>query len=394
MQKHIVFALCVSLLSVGAFAQSSEMAEVLRAVEQNNQELQAFHDYMESRLLELKSQNNLPDPQASAFYLPFGTHSTSDYSEFQLSQSMEFPTVYAARSHLIEQQKERMQLDYQLLRQKVLLPAIQYAQELIYLHKKKSMEQTRMQQARQVYEQVQELYEKEQLGVLELNKAKIAWMQEQFAVEEIENSILNTLLSLQKLNGGKEITFEQTDFTEELPLAPMDSLWQEKQVTDAALKVLEEEEAVARQQIKLSRQKVLPNLTAGYNYQGLLGENYHGVYGGLSIPLWNSSNKVKAAKAQYQYQQSYTQAIATEAFHDFQKQYSQYQLMFSKYMEYQETLAGIQSEDLLLQAYQLGEISFLEYYLELQFYRKAYDQMLEMERHLYQIKAELLKHQL
>ena len=394
MQKAIVFALCVSLLSVGAFAQSGEVAEVLRAVEQNNQELQAFQHFMESRLLELKSQNNLPDPQASAYYLPFGTHSTDDYSEFQLSQSMEFPTVYAARNQLIEQQKERMQLDYQLLRQKVLLPAVQYTQELIFLHKKKSLEQIRMQQARQVFEQVQELYEKEQLGILELNKAKIAWMQEQFAVEEIENSILSTLLSLQKLNGGKAIAFEQTTFPEDPQLAPLDSLWQEKQLADAALKVLEKEEALARQQIKLSRQKVLPNLTAGYNYQGILGENYHGLYGGLSIPLWNSSNKVKAAKAQYQYQQSNTQAVATEAYHDFLKQYRQYQLMLSKYLEYQQTLTGLQSEELLLQAYQLGEISFMEYYLELQFYRQAYDQMLQMEKDLYQIKAELLKHQL
>lgn len=394
MQKHIVFALCGYLLSFGICAQTNQPERVLREIEQNNKELQAFQAFIKSQQLEFRTTNNLPDPQVSAFYLPFGTHSTSDYTEFQISQSLEFPSVYPARKNLTELQGERLMLEYNRLRQAILLPAKKYYLELIYLYKQKDLEQSRTQQARRIFNQVQELYEKEQLGILELNKAKVAWMQDQFVVDQIENEIRNTFILLQKLNGGKAVDFDQAEYTAEPGLAPLDTLWQEKTAIDPELKVLEGNEAVALQQIKLSRNKILPNLTAGYNYQGLLGVNYSGVYGGLSIPLWNSRNKIKAAKAQYQYQQSHKQAVGTEVYALFQEQYNQYQLMLLKFREYESTLEGLNSESLLFQAYQLGEISFMEYYVELQFYRQAYNKMLQMEKELNQLKAELLKHQL
>ena len=219
-------------------------------------------------------------------------------------------------------------------------------------------------------------------------------MQEQFQVEQIENEIQNVLLSLQNLNGGEPIPFEQSEFSDDLTLAPSDSIWQQKKSNDPAIKALEGYEAVAMQQVQVQKNKSLPNLTAGFNYQGVMGNNYSGVYGGISIPLWNSRNKVKAAKAQYQYRQSNTEAVTTERHSNFMEQYNQYDLMLRKYREYTTTLEGLNSENLLLEAYQLGQISFMDYYVELQFYRQAYDKMLEMEKELHQLKTEILKYQL
>ena len=51
---------------------------------------------------------------------------------------------------------------------------------------------------------------------------------------------------------------------------------------DPELKILLDQEKVAKQQIKLSKNKSLPNLTAGYNYQGVSGSTYSGIYGGVS----------------------------------------------------------------------------------------------------------------
>ena len=147
-------------------------------------------------------------------------------------------------------------------------------------------------------------------------------------------------------------------------------------------------------QVQVQKNKLLPNLTAGFNYQGVMGNNYSGVYGGISIPLWNGRNKVRAAKAQYQYQQSNTESVTTTRHSNFLEQYNQYDLMLRKYREYTITLEGLNSENLLLEAYQLGQISFMDYHVELQFYRQAYDKMLEIEKELHQLKAKLSKHQL
>jgi hypothetical protein len=68
--------------------------------------------------------------------------------------------------------------------------------------------------------------------------------------------------------------------------------------------------------------------------------------------------------------------------------------MSSKYNEYQITMSNLDSEKILFKAYILGEFSFMDYYVELQFYRNASDKMLQMEKELQLLQARLLKHQL
>ena len=394
MYKKTVFAISVCLLSIAGVAQTSDISGVLQQIESNNKELQAYSDLMESRQLTLVSGNNLPDPIASAYYMPWGNHPGGSYTEFEVTQSFEFPTVYGTRRDLIEKQKIQMTIEYDMLRQDVLLPAKKYLLEVIYLNKKMAVEEMRSQKAKQVFDQVQELFDKEQVGILEVNKAKIAWMQEHFKVDQIENERETLLLLLKNMNGGNDVTFTQPDLAEDLNLGALDSIWEHRQAVDPALRIFKQKEEIALQQIELSKTKALPNLTAGFNYQGVSGLNYSGVYGGVSIPLWSSKNTVKAAEAHYLYQQSYSNVQLLQVYAAFRKQYNAYQILLRKFLEYQDTLGNLSSDALLLTAYELGEISFMDYYIELQFYRQAYDAMLEMENQLHQLNAEILKHQL
>jgi len=394
MYKKTVFAISVCLLSIAGIAQTSTIAGVLLEIESNNKELKAYSDLMHSRQLALESGNNLPDPIASAYYLPWGSHPGGSYTEFEITQSFEFPTVYGTRRDLIEEQKEKMAIEYDMLRQDVLLPAKKYLLEVIYLNKRMAIEEIRGQKARQVFDQVQELFDKEQVGILEVNKAKIAWMQEHFKVDQIENEKENLLLLLKNMNGGNDVVFNQSILIDDLNLASLDSIWQHRITVDPKLIMLKQHEKIALQQIELSKTQALPNLTAVFNYQGVSGLNYSGIYGGVTIPLWSSKNKVKAAEAHYLYQQSFSSVQLLEVYAGFRKQYNAYQILLRKFLEYKDTLSNLSSDALLLEAYTLGEISFMDYYIELQFYRQAYDAMLEMENQLTQLSTEILKHQL
>lgn len=394
MYKKIVFAFCGCLISLGTIAQNKEIEKVLQQVEQNNKELQAFASLIESKKLELKSSNNLPDPQFGAYYLPFGEHNTGDYSEFQISQSFEFPSVYSSRNELIKKKQTQLELEYASKRQAILLSAKEYCLELIYLDKKQNLEQKRVQQSKKVFNQLKELYKKEEVGILDFNKAKVAWMQEQFKVSKIEVEKKNILLLLRNLNGENPMDFTATNYTTPLSIMPIYSVWSKKMELDPTLNLLQQEEELALQKIRFNKQKSLPNLTAGFNYQGVSGSNYSGIYGGISIPLWSNKNKVKAAKANYNFQQLNTHSETLKVYAVFEKQYNGYQILLSEFQEYQATLNGLNSDALLLKTYELGEISFMEYYLELKFYQEAVNAMVEMERQVHQQKAEILKHQL
>jgi len=394
MNKHIVSAICGCLFFVNGFSQDKNIEELLNEIEQNNTELNGYQSFIESQQLTNRSNNNLPDPQLSGFYLPFGDNTTGDYTEYQISQSFEFPTVYGARGKWNESKWQQLVSAYSTKRQEVLLKAKGILLELAFLQKRKAIETERKTQSKQVFDQIQELFDKEQVGILDLNKAKIAWIQEQFVVEQIESDIQIQLSKLKTLNGGKPIDGFSTQIVLPTEIGTVENLWQEKLTNDPRLLELKANETASLQKVALEKNKVLPNLALGYNYQGFSGNNNSGFYGGVSIPLWNSKNKVKAAEANYEYQQSNTEVITTMLYAQFQETHKRYKLMLEKYKEYQTTMGNLDSEQLLFKAYQLGEYSFMNYYVELQFYRNASDKMLQMEKELQLLQAQLLKHQL
>jgi len=394
MNKQIVFAICGCLFFFTSVSQNSNIEKLLIEIEHNNTELKGYQSFIESQQLENKSKNNLPNPQLLGYFLPFGNNATGNYTEYQIAQSFEFPTVYASRSKWNDLKAKQLQMSYAKKRQEVLLAAKTLLIELTFFKKQKVIETERRAQAKQVFEQIQELFNKEQVGILDLNKAKIAWIQEQFVLEEIEIEVKIVLKELEKLNGGNPIHVDQTIIEKTIEITSMEMLWKEKLAINPFFQELKANEAASFQNVALEKNKVLPNLTAGYNYQGISGSNYSGFYGGVSIPLWNSKSKVKAAEADYEYQQANTQVITASLYAQFQETYNRYELMLEKYNEYQTTMGNLNSEQLLFKAYMLGEYSFMEYYVELQFYRNASNKMLIMEKELQLLQAQLLKHQL
>ena len=394
MNKHIVFAICVCLFFVSGFSQTKNIEELLNEIEQNNTKLKGYQSFIESQQLENKSTNNLPDPKLSGYYLPFGDNRTDTYTEYQIAQSFEFPTVYAARGKWNDLKSKQLETAFAKSRQEVLLNAKEKLLELIFLQKQKAIETERRTQSKQVFNQIQELFNKEQVGILDLNKAKIAWIQEQFVVEQIESDIQILMSKLKTLNGDRPLDGISTETIISTEIESVENIWQEKLANEPSLQELKANEVASLQKVKLEKNKVLPNVAVGYNYQGVNENNYSGFYGGLSIPLWSSKNKVKAAQANYKYQQSNTQVITTSLYAQLQETYNRYQLMRSKYNEYQSTMRNLESEKLLFKAYMLGEYSFMDYYVELQFYRNALDKMLQLEKELQLLQAQLLKHQL
>jgi outer membrane protein TolC len=394
MNKYIVSVIFGCLFFVSGFSQDKNIEELLNHIEQNNTALKGYQSFIESQQLENKSTNNLPDPQLSGYYMPFGENTTEAYTEYQIEQSFEFPTVYGARGKWNDLKSQQLQTAYAKKRQDVLLNAKVLLIEYIFLQKQKVIQSERRTQSKQVFDQIQELFNKEQVGILDLNKAKIAWIQEQFVVEQMESDIQILKSKLNTLNGDKPLDGLSTETISSADLENIENLWQEKLVNDPSLKELNANENTSLQKVKLEKNKVLPNIALGYNYQGVNGNNYSGFYGGLSIPLWSSKNKVKAAQANYEYQQSITQVATAIHYSQFQETFSRYQLMRSKFIEYLNTMGNLESEDLLFKAYMLGEYSFMDYYVELQFYRNTSDRMLQMEKELQLLQAQLLKHQL
>lgn len=394
MFRIAICAVCTNVFSLALFAQSSSVEQVLEQVEQNNPELQAYLAYAVSRESQLKATNGLPGLELLGYYMPFGEHTTSDYFEFEVAQSFDFPSVYSARKELINLQEDQLSTEYQQKRQAILLPAKQLCLELIYMNKRNEVVEERVGQARLVMEQTQELFDREEVSILVLNKAKVAWMQIRYSLDQVNAERLQVITRLEKLNDGLPIVLNHTDYLSELELVSLDSLWTERMQQDPTLRVLAQKENIASQQYMLAKRSNLPSITAGYNYQGFMGENYAGFMAGLSIPLWKGGARTSSAKALSQYQQIYSNVEVLAARSVLSEQYQRYQLLLAGLEEYRSTLAELGTDRFLNEAYELGQLSFIDYYNESQFYWQAYDDMLLMEMELHQLQSELTKHQL
>ncbi|PHR42483.1 MAG: transporter [Fluviicola sp.] len=393
---HLSFYILLGLLLFinSVQAQQSSMDELLQTVEANNKSLKAHRSYMESENLQYNSENKLPDLQISAFYLPFGDHNTTDYSEFQVSQRIEFPTVYAARNNWMDGQSKRLEYEYQKLKQDILLEAKKLGLGLIFLNKQRELVQERILKSKKVYDQIQTLFEKGKSSILNLNKAKIIWLDQQFALEELDNREAAIRQKLKALNGGDELTFQLHSYPSTIGVTSTDSLWNTRLKEDPQIALLEQEKQVAQQRLKVERNQLLPDITVGYNYQGIAGSNYSGIYGGISIPLWSGRNKVKVARARINYNEHLQSAKIISLKNEYSSEVQRYELLLRKFNQYTASMDGLNSEELLQKSYELGEISFMTYYAEISFYRDAENRMLEIEKELQQLKADLFKYQL
>ncbi len=388
-------SLCIILFVVStSFGQPSRVRRILDDIEQNNPQLKAYQSLVEGRSSELRASNGLPDFQMLGYYMPFGEHIGPDYFEIEVAQSFDFPSVYAARKNLIDLQQDELMIEYDQRRQDVLLPAKQYCYELIYLNKRRSAMANRVRQAEQVMEQTHRLLEEEQVSIIELNKAKVSWLQLKYSLDQLDNERAVVITRLQQLNGGQSIMLEDTTYEVGQGVEPFDVLWRQHQASDPALRALSQKELVAAQQLTVARRSTLPGIMAGYNAQGFRGEYYAGFLAGVSLPLWKTGAKVNAAKALTDYQHRYTTAALLEAQGNLREAYQKYEILLTGLQEYRGTFAELNNEVYLRRAYEQGELSFIEYYQEAQFFWEAYDDMLTMERDLYQLQAELTKHRL
>jgi outer membrane protein TolC len=112
----------------------------------------------------------------------------------------------------------------------------------------------------------------------------------------------------------------------------------------------------------------------------VVGQQYQGIMLGISVPLWENKNRIKQAKAS---------VAASEAreIDNRQQWYSQLQILYERTAglktiaeAYRQSLATVNNTDLLKKALDSGEISMLEYMLELGLYYNVINQALEAER--------------
>lgn len=138
----------------------------------------------------------------------------------------------------------------------------------------------------------------------------------------------------------------------------------------------------------------LPTLEVGYHYQSVLGQTFNGAHFGISLPLWQQRNTVQSAMAFQDYAQYEAGIYSTKIKSLNRSVFDTYANQTETIAEFEKVLNDINSESILSSLFELGDIDYITYVQELNYFYDARDQYLELLKQQQLSLAELFKYKL
>ncbi|MBK9539811.1 MAG: TolC family protein [Flavobacteriales bacterium] len=389
--KRILFLLPL-LSAAPLFAQQSTMDDVLQHVRTNNKRLAASAQELEALRLRERTGLSLPDPTVDFDYMNGSPVSAGEQTDLTVAQAFEFPTAYSARRNVADLRTTQHEQDLIATRREVLLDAQRTCIALVHANKLTVLLERRHAAVLRFRDGMRARYAKEAATILDLHKAELleAGIAADKRSAEMDRQAL--LQHLVELNGGTPITFADTLYPAAQALPPFEVYEAAMEAVDPDLKKLEAGSQVSEQQTRAFKASGLPQFEVGYRYQGILGASFNGVHAGLTVPLWSNRNKVKQ---QQQWTTAYgllTEEHRVAHYYEAQHLYNRTVELRAVAADYSARLGATQSEPLLEKAFNAGQITVLEYQMELMLRQEALDRWLSLERDQHLAEVELMKY--
>lgn len=393
MKAYIIVA-ALSLLTGGLSAQTS-VEDVLRSVEANNRDLRANGQWIQSQKLEASLDNNLPDPSVSYTHQYGNKEGMGIQGELVASQSFDFPTVYARKHQLTKAKSAGLDRQGAAFRQQVLLQAKEVCLDLVLLNQQKNLLDIRLKNAEQLSALYATRLERGDANILETNKINLELLNAKTEARMNETARVAKLQELATLNGGVALAFADTAYALSREVLSFEELKAEAMQADPQLQTLRGEQVTALRQLSVSKAKNLPGFELGYRLNTAAGgERFNGFLVGVSIPLFSNRNYVKQAKAQTRYAEMQLESTSFTVGNELRQLYNQSVALKSSLDEYEDVLSSQNSLALLNKAIQSGQISMIEYFVDVTTYYQSMQNYLQLQNQYQKVMAQLYKYKL
>lgn len=390
--KRFLIAATLLLALNSAFAES-DLNRILEQVAHNNLALKALKCEGEAQVEELKADNTLAGPTLE--YSPFFKEGYSGVAESELviSEEIQFPTKYAARRKQAALHQTTTEKLYDKERRDILIQAKLLCLDIIRVNQTVTMLQQRMEGSNTLKQMYAKRMEAGDANILEMNKVDLDRMEVGMLLTEMQNERILLLQQLQQLNGGQAIDVTATEFPEEGSIGDYDSFVKLALLSDADILAAEASLRSAMHEVSTTRKEWLPNITMGYRRNTEMKEQVNGVLVGLSFPLLNNGNKVKAAKNRQKSAEIQVEQTRLEKETMLRSCYQQ-MMSLQQVLDHSDVKMMQETLSLLAKALQHGEISALQYYTEINSIYEKLQRHIDVHCQSAKLKAELHQHEL
>ena len=391
MKKLILITLLLPI-GLAGFAQSID--EALESVKKNNKTIQSGRQYQLSQNTLAKTGNTPQNPVVEYDHLFGSPAGAGTQKDFTITQQFDFPSVYGNRAKLAEAKIEQNSYLQKNAEQEVLLEAKKLLIELVYENKRQDELEKRLVVSQRLFSDTKKRFDLQDATILNYNKIKVQLATAQSDIVLQRGKLAQIRDELTNLNGGVEIRLTDTIYPPIIPVPSFEELDSLIEANDPIVKSFEKNIDVNKQQLGVVRSLTLPKFETGYHSQSILGQSYRGFHLGISIPLWENRNKVKAQSQALDY--SSLRMVEHRIEHSFSNRavYDRHVSIKASLSELQEILGGLNTLPMLTKALSLGQITSIDYANGLISYYSLTDRLLELEKEYHLTVAELYKFRL
>lgn len=336
---------------------ADDFESILLQIEQNNTTLRAVRDGVEAEKAENHTALTLADPEVEYSHYWGAPSAVGGRNDFSVSQALDFATLFGVKRQMARSKDELADVDYEERRLEVLMEASRLLVDVVYYNRCLDRHRSQQQEMKRAVELSEKAFKAGRINRLDLNKPRLALAELNATVAEEEMLREEALLRLKQLNGGNAVTIGEVDYS--VPQSMVHGrLSVNKQREEA-------EQRVAENEVRMAKSQSMPQLTVGYASELTRDEKFRGITVGMSVPLWNNKHNVKRAKALQQAARSEQQDVLFR----IQSEYENQKARAERLRQYAQTLAEnvpeLSSKVVLHDAFERGDISALDYYLEL-----------------------------
>ena len=325
-----------------------------------------------------------------------------------ISQSFDFPTLYATRGKMNRLKTNALDAQATAFRQQILLQAKEVMPGHHHAATPASPARRTVKECGGAVGHVHPTFGNGRCQCTGTNKINLELLNVRTEARMNQTALNNKLKELLVLNGNQPFTpgrpmpgvtpNAQALGLTEYPAVPLPTdfrpLADELLASDPTLQSLQGESSAARKQISASKQGWLPKLELGYRRNTESGHPLNGVVVGFSFPLFENRNKVKIAKTQALNIDYQKENAALQASSALWQLYEEAKNLHASMEEYERTFHQQQDLSLLKQALMGGQISMIEYFVEISVVYQSKTNLLQLENQYQKAMAQIYKSRL
>ncbi len=329
---------------------------------------------------ETRSMANAPDPELEADYkvAPSGV---DDKWGVGISYGIDWPGAYGARRKLAKAMRDANSTESEAVMYSRRMEILDEIMTYLYAERRLDMMRSVLASTDSIQVIAGKASRGGELSRLDLSKIAIEQSRIESVINGMETEAMTSVGNLKTLNGGADCRALLGSIDKDWDITPVPSIEEclARTGRNPELAQAMSEYNVAGSNVSVAKAESLPGFSIGYSHEFEEGAHFNGASLGISLPLFASRHKVKAAEAAMAAAE-YNVTVTTDRIESQVKSLHEEVMALDKALKTpSDIFRSTDYTSMLMKAYKGGELSLTEYLRELSWFYEAHMDYLSLQ---------------